>query len=354
MPVTNCAGCLVPIKSKDRLQCISCHSFFDLPCADITERRFRSLSTEWKGNWKCPECCSRIPNSDNANTPVARSTSKASVAVSSQSRGNITTPIESPQIPPNFVTEDRLREILKDEISSTIKSTIKQLITTEFKTIYDKITDYQESMTFLSKQYEDIRVRLDDTISCMNELKRDNERLKTTVSDLTGRLCSTELHMRECNVEVNGVPENRSENLINTIVQLTKVIESPLSSDDIHQVTRVAKLSRDSERPRAIVAKLRNPRTRDILLAAVTKFNKQNPQDKLSTSHLGIGGTRSPVFVSEHLTPSNKHLHAAARKKAKELSYKFVWVRNGRVYVRKDENHQAISIRSEDSLNLIK
>lgn len=81
------------------------------------------------------------------------------------------------------------------------------------------------------------------------------------------------------------------------------------------------------------------------------KFNKQNPGARLNSQQLGISGNCSPVFVSEHLSPSNKSLHAAVRKRAKELGIKFVWVRDARIYTRKDENSQDLEIRSLDSIS---
>lgn len=159
--------------------------------------------------------------------------------------------------------------------------------------------------------------------------------------------------MRDSNLEIVGVPEFRNENLPSTVLQLAKVVDIDISDDDIVHVTRIAKINRQSDRPRSILVKLRSPRKRDILLAAVTKFNKKNPKDKLSSQHLGLGGPGVPVFVAEHLTPENRSLHAAARIKAKGLAYKFIWVRNGRIFVRKDETSQAIAIRCMDSLNRI-
>ena len=67
-----------------------------------------------------------------------------------------------------------------------------------------------------------------------------------------------------------------------------------------------------------------------------------------------MGGPRKSVYVSEHLSPANKSLHAAARLKAKELNYKFTWIRNGRIFVRKDESSEFILIRNTESLKLIK
>ncbi|CAH2056928.1 unnamed protein product, partial [Iphiclides podalirius] len=73
-----------------------------------------------------------------------------------------------------------------------------------------------------------------------------------------------------------------------------------------------------------VIAKFRSPRHRDAMLTA--KLNKSNPKEKLSTQHLGMAGPSKPVFVSEHLSPAIKSLHAAALLKAKKEHFKFVWL----------------------------
>ncbi|KAL4711648.1 hypothetical protein ACJJTC_011356 [Scirpophaga incertulas] len=251
------------------------------------------------------------------------------------------------------VSEERLQSIIALEVSSILKSTIKEQVTTELKNIREQIYSFQDSMAFFNKQFEEIRTALSEKDSLITDLKAENERLKSATSDLTQRLNIVEVHLRESNIEINGIPEHRSENLVDTIIQLGKIVDTPLVRQDIVKVTRVAKLSNNNSRPRAVIAKLCNPRMRDAVLASVTKFNKANAQDKLSSSHLGIGGSKVPIFVAEHLTPGNKMLHAATRRKAKEFSYKFVWIRNGRIYARKDEYSQALLIKSSDSLKLI-
>lgn len=137
------------------------------------------------------------------------------------------------------------------------------------------------------------------------------------------------------------------------IAQIAKTVDCKVLDDDVYHVTRVAKLNKEGDRPRTVIVKLRSPRHRDAMLAAVAKFNKSNPKSKLSSQHLGIAGSPKPIFVAEHLTPANKSLHAAARLKAKKESYKFVWVRNGRIYVRKDEYSPALLIRNLDSLDMM-
>lgn len=196
-----------------------------------------------------------------------------------------------------------------------------------------------------------MKAKLIEKISAVDELEKKNAALETSVTDLSNRLSLAEQHMRESNVEINGLPEHRTENLSKTILQLARTVKVDIPDNQILHVTRVAKINKDSSTPRSVIVKLHSPRVRDTLLAAISKFNKDSIKDKLSSEHMGIGGPRVPVFVSEHLTPSNKFLHAAARKKAKDLMYKFVWVRNGKIYVRKDETSQAYLVRNVESLN---
>lgn len=195
---------------------------------------------------------------------------------------------------------------------------------------------------------------VEDRNTIIHRLEEDNKQLHSAISDLTIRLSRTEQHMRENNVEVNGVPEHKSENLVKTIMQLASIVKTSIKEDDIINVTRVAKIDKSSDRPRSIIAKFQSVRHRDSLLAAVAAYNKCNKDDKLNSRHLGLGGPKASVFVSEHLIPSTKALHASTRLKAREMKYKFVWVRNGRVYVRKnEESGKAIFIRNMDCLKYI-
>ncbi|XP_046972884.1 uncharacterized protein LOC124539630 [Vanessa cardui] len=212
---------------------------------------------------------------------------------------------------------------------------------------------FLESMTFIYSQFEEIKAVVEEKSAIINDLRKENTHLQESVKDLTTRLNIVESHMRECNVEISGIPEHKAENLVKTMVKLGQAVKSPLTEDDVHYVTRVAKLNKNAVKPRSVIVKLRTIKHRDTLLAAVAQFNKKNPEDKLSSQHLGIGGSRVPIYVSEHLTPTNKSLHAATRIKAKEMKYRFTWIRNGKIYVRKDEFSQAIVIKNEGSLKLI-
>jgi hypothetical protein len=92
---------------------------------------------------------------------------------------------------------------------------------------------------------------------------------------------------------------------------------------------------------------------RDNLLAAVIKYNRNHPKEKINTKLIGYGGEELPIYISEHLTPINKSLHAATRIWAKENHYKYVWVRNGKILIRKDNNHPAKMVSHIDTLKTL-
>lgn len=377
-----CSGCRNIILNREFLECALCKMKYDINCANISQSRFNSfyaLDTDRKRSWKCPECCSKQPKVDNTNSPIQPGARRDLVEIgdfgNTGDPGNLSLHSENVTLRKrdlaksislvdcsseetgnggDYITETKLRSILQQELAGALRSTIRQLVTAELKNMSGEIKELRESLTFFNKQYEDLKLALDERNALVDNLKRDNDKLNLAVGDLTHRLHLVEQNMRDSNIEINGIPEHRHENLSNVVEQLVKTVDAQVSAQEIVHVTRVSKLSKDSNRPRAVIVKLRTPRQRDAILASVSAFNKKNNKDKLSTQHLGLAGTVAPVFVSEHLSPTNKALHAATRIKAKECKYKFTWVRNGRIFVRKDEFSEALLIRNMDSVASIK
>ncbi|KAJ8705559.1 hypothetical protein PYW08_012605 [Mythimna loreyi] len=234
---------------------------------------------------------------------------------------------------------------------------LKEYFSQEFQDIKVSLHSLQElekSVMFMSAKFDEMRQECETNKAALKQLTSENLGLKTTVSDLSTRLNLLEQYARQDNVEINGLPENSGENLISTVVQLGKVVSCNIQEQDIMSITRIKKLDLDSKRPRSVVVKLRNTRIRDEVLASVVKFNKSAEKDKkLNSSLLGYGGAKTPVFVSEHLSPMNKAIHAETRKVAREKGYKYVWVRDGRILVRKEDGARPKQIKNLQAIALL-
>lgn len=330
------------------------------------------MREEQKLKWTCHECRSRVPKVGNLNTPV-RNVKEDYVDVSGSEiqdseLGNVTLRRkqgdcnQKPRINKNSTsptqnTQDLLVAAVSEQVHNVIKKElpglISNIIKTELSSVRQDLQDFRKSIDFISISFDEMKTVVDQLAKDNITLTKENSTLKSTVSELSERLNNLEQHLREDNLEMQGVPEHRAENLCNLVEQCSRIVGYSFKEEDIVKCTRVAKQNKESKLPRAIIIKFRNVRKRDEFYSAVYRYNKTNPNNKLNTSVLGISGDQKPVYISEHLSPANKMLHAEARKKAKELGYKFVWIKNGRIYVRKQVDSQYIVIKNKESLGLI-
>lgn len=245
----------------------------------------------------------------------------------------------------------------RSEIESVVNDSVKFAIDSYFRKEFGSLKadlatlkDLEASIKFLSEDYDLVKKELEESKTTINTLTKSNTELSVKVEDLSARLNAIEQYSRESNIELNGVPENKSENLTSLTKQLCSAVSCTIQETEILSCSRVRKMDETSKRPRSIVVKLANTQKRDEVLASVAKYNKANPKQKLHSGLLGYGGTKVPIFVSEHLSPYYKALHARTRKFARENNYEYVWIRNGRIYIRKDEDSPAKHIKNYESL----
>ncbi|CAH2097420.1 unnamed protein product [Euphydryas editha] len=198
MSSKNCSGCHGAIKSREYLQCPQCEQLYDLECANISSREFKSLTSEHRRIWKCPDCLSKQRKcGDNTNTPIRRAnntqnfTSTSNVApdecannVTLRTKAQLHPTIAATQ---SYVTEERLRDILRQEITDMLKATIKELVTKDLTNINNQISTFHESLNFFNDCFESLKKDIEEKTATIKTLQTDNANLQATVSDLSER-----------------------------------------------------------------------------------------------------------------------------------------------------------------------
>ncbi|CAK1595322.1 unnamed protein product [Parnassius mnemosyne] len=316
-------GCCFSEKDNcdEFIVCIKCDKKYHYACMMIDRK---IISSDLLATWACPECVHQLPKPTNKeNTPVrnvttVRGNKRVAIGSPHSDSEKVNISMEDIRLVVEGVMEDKMNDLFK-----RFNENLAGFFAKEIKPMRDELLSIKESLTFINDQ------------NC---------------SALAQRVNQIEQHSRQCNLELQNVPESRNENLITMITKLGKVIGSSLKENDILNCTRTAKINRESRRPRSIIVHLASPRIRDEMLAMTSKYNKANSDNKLNTTHLGLTGHTTPVFVTEHLSPANKAIHAAARLKARERGYKYMWVRNGRVFMRKTDDSDYILVKNLDSL----
>lgn len=341
--------CLRLPNSTEVMACYGCKKRYHYNCVSTSKTCFSELSEKYKTTWLCPTCAR--PKKDNSNTPI-----RISLTASEEHENqtcHVTRRIKDNE---RKVIETITPDLPLHEVRSIVREEMKNLLDVFKKSILDEFTtktnEVLASINFLEDQYENIKKDLSARNEVIKILQLENKTLHSKVNDLQTRLTLIENQSRASNLEIQCIPEHRSENIISTVKQLAANVKYNLSDTDIQSCSRIMKINKESPRPRSVLVKFSSPRIRDNFLAATIAFNKQAKcnEDKLNTSHIGIGGKKQPIYVTEHLPPATKALHAEARIKAKELKYEFVWIKNGRVFMRKSKSSDYIIIKSSESL----
>ncbi|KAL0819974.1 hypothetical protein ABMA28_007971 [Loxostege sticticalis] len=341
--------CQSPATSEDYIQCMNCKKVYHFACVG-------EVDTDASPLWDCPACESTNSKSgNNGGTPMHNP--------------NVTTrpsKRQALQSPPNdcieSTSDERLEYLVRksikiemDDIVSRMENSIKKMFNTELKTIKTEMNDVKNSINYMNDKFEEVLKQQAEVKKEMMDLQSENNTLKLTLKDLNARMNILEQSARSNNVEIQCVPEKKNENIQDIISQIGTVINCNITPDSVAHYTRVAKLNPSIPRPRSIVVQFSNTKIRDQFMAAAISFNRnKKSQDKLNSSHIGLVGPKSPIFITDHLSPANRALHAATRIAAKEKGYKHVWIRGGKIFMRKRDDSDYIIVKNTDQLNNLK
>ncbi|CAG9789959.1 unnamed protein product [Diatraea saccharalis] len=335
--------CTMDLDDSAFLQCAKCKHAYHTACLPGTY--IDPATSDGLMNFLCPLCDKRKPGK-NDNTPI-RFNSNAIMTRSTKRQALNSPPNEKP------ITNSEMQEIIKSmlmEVQVSMRNMITSTLNEEFKTFTDELKEVKESMNFMNIKYEEVRKEQAETKERMKLLKSESDIAKAKLKDLESRVNYLEQNARANNLEIQCVPEKKDENLLNIIEELGKTINCKVTTEQLAYFTRTPKLNKDNDRPKSIIVQFITPKKKDAFLAAAISFNKANPNNKLNSSHAGIPGKMTAIFVTEHLSMSNKALHAAARRAAKEKNYKYVWIRNSRIFMRKTDNSPYLIIKSMEAL----
>lgn len=305
-----CDKKLTPSKSPG-LQCSGlCKLFFHATCVGLQIKDLQLLNSEGM-TWTCSTCREQ-PGSPNK-----------SIIINSDE---------------NYEPSD-LKQIyaMLGDINDRLKNYETLLESVKFCS--DKITDFENKLSVLS-----------DKCKAIESLKKDVELLKTETTEYKIRCSDLEQRSRMDNVEISGVPEKNNENINVIIENIGKYINCPIGLQDYCIAHRVQKINSKATTPRNIIVKFLSRQKKNEILAASKKVKKSTSAGYPGLKIPNIGDS---VFINEHLTSTNKLLLKMAKAAAREKGYKFVWVRNCLVNVRKNETSPAKTIKCAEDLNKI-
>ncbi|CAH2099982.1 unnamed protein product [Euphydryas editha] len=171
---------------------------------------------------------------------------------------------------------------------------------------------------------------------------------------LKNKIEDMERSMRSSAVEIGNVPLKSDKmdkvHLYDIVLNTCKSIKVDIQKNEINDVF-VLKSKAD---PQNYNSRFKSKNTKHEIIKKSKMYYKNNPNNKLNTTTIGLDNRSKPIYVSETLTPKGQILFFLARDTAKIADFKFCWTRNRRIYIRKTEETQYIEIKDEAQLTSLK
>lgn len=229
----------------------------------------------------------------------------------------------------------------KDEMKDMFASWMTQQ-TKETTKISSSLKTIEEATNFLSSQFEELKIRVIET-------EKDRQKDKEHIILLENKIEDLEKSQRKCSLELKNVPRIEKETktcLLNMVTQLASTLKIDIKHSDIKDIYRTS--SKLQNRP--IIVELLTYTQKTNILSTAKKYNMQNKNNKLNSSHLGLKCPNTPIYLCDHLTQKGNRLFYLARELTRAKKYKFCWTSLGDVLVRKDETSPIIKIISESQI----
>ena len=144
-------------------------------------------------------------------------------------------------------------------------------------------------------------------------------------------------------MEVIGLPlpqENESDEdlLVECFSELG--LDFELTNEDIDICHEVP--SRRKDKKRVVICKFMSCKSKLAVIQA-----KKNQRRNLKFRN-------NQLYINEHLSQQNRSLFASASDIKREFKFKFLWTKNGSIYLRKNDNSEIIHVLNDKTIHEIR
>lgn len=295
---------------EEEIKCNGCQGNYHYNCS-ISETTYRAKSKEAKASWRCQACRDKIK----------KSTGKKGVLTRSQGGSGTSTPGE--------FDEKQLEKELS-EVEGDLNPSVKVLLMKVLRSVQfmsDKFDEMCKSFEESSRENKALKNEI-------KALKESIEKKDEVIDNLTKKINRLEQYKKRKFMEIHGI-ENVPE--VTPMQQYSNIASEVGVSTEVSDVQRI-KLKNSN----MLLVKFRNEAQRNESIAKGKKWwNSKTKEEKKNCNRL---------FFNESLIPEYRSILREVRIKGKLKNFAFVWVKNGRILVRKEEQGKVFNISTEKDL----
>lgn len=302
--MADCNKCLKSLKNaRIKISCNDCTLNFHGKCVNLSAEDVSYL-VEHGEVWRC-ESCSKVR--------------RKSMSLESKSS----------------VSYDDILKLVA-EIRNDFKR-VEGSLGVSINACHEEIAEIKE---IVNKQREEIGAWMKIT----DDLKTENATLWKHISLLEARVDEAEQYSRRNTVEIHGIPMDKNENVMNLVKIVGRALDYPVA-DEMIDVCHRLRATGNPDKPPGIVVKMVRR------LDAEGLIQKRRVKRNFNTHDLGFTDKAAePVYLNESLAPGRRRLFNAARQAKKEKSYTYLWIRGGRILMRKNPGDTVKVVTTMDDI----
>lgn len=299
--VKTCGDCgTVVLPTGPQIRCDKCKKTFHAACKNVDERVCRKLKRDGTP-WLCNECDADEEEGEEENEENVELSSLKGILIGIQKQ---------------------LTDLTKQN-ADVVKS--QQYLSDNYDKLIEQITACNEANKQLSGE--------------LSSLTTKYALLSEELKQLKGRTNANEQTNLASNVLIRGVSDD--DDPLASVQKIADLIEM---TDQIGDKTKAKRITYEGKHTVIYVTFADNDVKRKFVRAAKAK--------RISTQMFGYDGEPKPIYVDEQVTKDTFMLFLYA-KKLKKIGCKFVWLSNGRVLTRINEESEFVQITQRSQVDEI-
>lgn len=327
----NCAKCSLELPNEGELDfvlCSKCEKGCHFDCSSVIESSWRSMGASRRSTWSCEAC--RSSKSSKSNPSIGKSQdSVVSGAMNSQG-----------------MTPEEYADMLDQKFAAQEVKLMGAFSNSE-KVVVKKLGDFEKTLDFygdkLDQAAKSVKAVEQKVVLMEKKLEKsesENKELKTRLRLMEIQMNEIEQKQHNDKIEITGKLVNKNtdaKELTKEILDKAGYIPSDNIEFKAQTVVKTTKVGNSINEKCSVIVQFRSQIARNEIL---DKIKKQKVFSKL-----GSGSNSGPVFINESLSPYYKKLLFEVSRLKREKNFAFVWVRDGKILLKKtqESNIQRIS-----------
>ncbi|KAF6213562.1 hypothetical protein GE061_011282 [Apolygus lucorum] len=340
--MSECGSCTKGFANNHyRVSCTACFKVFHLQCQKLKKEDYLFLK-EQKSAFTCSGCVKSRRGSISSQESQESGSGDIQEGMSSPSSQNI--PSTVGEISPGQLLS-AINSLRAEVKSANVKFDKRYTeIREEMKDVKDHLNKYSDAIEKNTEKIDSLTAELSSMSDLFGGLNERCSSLEARVVELESQISDNDQLVLNNSVEISGIPSSNDK----TALDLVKLVGAALGFDITDSMVN------NCFRRRPNSASVNGG---SIFLSFLRKIEKDcfmqasRQKRNLTSRDLGIiEGDASKIYINHSLTFAKRKLLNSVKTFKRENNFKFVWISNGNIFLKKDENAQPLLIKTTQDL----